>query len=191
DHARAAGDRAVEQVAALGPDLVAEAGLAVHVDGAHLDVDRARLQVHQGAGRARDDLLHVVGRGDDRKDDVCFRGDLGRAGGDFTALPEEFGRAAAAVARDVEAAHHQVPGDGQTHLAQADHAHSVHRCLLAAVAWYLKLYAVWRLGSRGCGWKLHAVWRLAGCRDGRAAGMGGLPGWAGCRDGRAAGMGVS
>jgi hypothetical protein len=34
----------------------------------------------------------------------------------------------------VEAAHHQVPGDGQAHLAQADHADSVHRCLLAAVA---------------------------------------------------------
>src|SRR6185312_4569893 len=72
----------------------------------------------------------------DRQDDVCFRGDLGRAGGDGATFPEEFGRAAAAVAGDVEAAHHQVPGDGQAHLAQAYHAHSVHRCLLAAVAWY-------------------------------------------------------
>src|SRR6267154_1134710 len=141
---------------------VAQARLAVHVDGAHLDVDGARLQVLKRAARARDDLLDVVGGGDDREDDVCFGGDLGRAGGDGSALPGQFGRAATPVAGDVEAAHHQVPGDGQAHLAQADHAHSIHRCLLAAVAWYHKLYAVWRPGSRGCGRKLHAVWRLAG-----------------------------
>src|SRR5215469_4315582 len=60
--------------------------------------------------------------GDDREDDVCAVRDLGRAGGGGAALLAEFGRAAAAVAGDVEAARHQVPGDGQAHLAQADHA---------------------------------------------------------------------
>src|SRR4029077_15613399 len=123
-HAGTAGDRAVEQVAAPGLYLVAQARLAVHVDGAHLDVDGARLQVLERAARARDDLLDVVGGGDDREDDIYLRGDLGRAGRYGDALLRQRGRAAAPVAGDVEAAHHQVPGDGQAHLAQADHAHS-------------------------------------------------------------------
>ena len=91
DHARAAADRAVEQVTAVGPDQVAEAGLAVHVDGAHLDVDGARPEGGEGAVRAGDDLVDVVGGGDDRDDDVRGRGDLGRAGGHVAALGDELG----------------------------------------------------------------------------------------------------
>ena len=55
----------VEQVTASCSDLVPESGLAVHVDGAHLDVDGARSQRGQGAGRAADDLLDVFGAGKD------------------------------------------------------------------------------------------------------------------------------
>src|ERR1700722_13817083 len=153
DHTRAAGDRAVEQVTASCSDLVPESGLAVHVDGAHLDVDGARSQRGQGAGRPADDLLDVFGAGQDRQQHVGAGRDLGRAAGDGAARLLELGRAAAAVTGDGEAALDQVLSDQEAHLAEADHADSDHadlghRCLLTrSAAAIAKLYAVWALGS--------------------------------------------
>src|SRR6202044_3183546 len=107
DHTRAAGDRAVEQVTASCSDLVRQTGLAVHVDGAHLDVDGAWAQRGQGAGRAADDLLDVFAAGEDRQEHVGGGRDLGRAAGDDAPRFGELGRAAAAVTDDGEPALHQ------------------------------------------------------------------------------------
>ena len=80
DHAGGAADRAVEQVPAVGSHVVAEAALAVHADGAHLDVDGAFPQRGERARRAFDDLLDVRRGGDDRQQHVGDGRDLGRAG---------------------------------------------------------------------------------------------------------------
>ncbi len=57
----------------------------VDVDGAHLDVDGARLQRGEGAPLAADHLLDGVTVGQDRQQHVGPLGDLGGRGGDDAA----------------------------------------------------------------------------------------------------------
>jgi hypothetical protein len=128
DHGRAAADRAVQQVPSGLPEGVAQPGLLGHVDGAHLDVHGAGPHRGERAGRPADDLGHRRGVGHDGQQHVGLGRHFGRGGRHRPARGGQLGGAAAPEAGDREAGLHEVARDGQAHLAQADHAYSLHRC---------------------------------------------------------------
>jgi hypothetical protein len=83
-----------------------------------------------GRGPA-DDLLDGGRVREDGEQHIGLDGHLRARPGLDAARGGQFGGAASAVADDREAAFHEVAGDRQAHLAQADQSDSVHLRLLA------------------------------------------------------------